>query len=237
MGEMRRVLVAGVVLADVENHASKIAIEFASSRNWAVDQQWIVIGQSQKDLGWLPIAERCASREPKFVLLNRLLANSSLGAYEYVVFTDDDIELPPSFLDRYLELVASHDLALAQPARTHDSHIDHCFVEQLDGILARQTRFVEIGPVFSMRVDALRLLTPFDTASPMGWGYDFTWPVTMKAANLRMGIVDAVPVRHALRKPVANYVHGDASAQMSNYLAGRAHLTKEDAFYIVESFS
>lgn len=237
MSTKGRVLVVGIVLADVANLADSIARSLASSREWAVEQQWIVIGKSPLRDASLQVVETLSSSEPKFVILNRVLGSTNLCDYNYVVITDDDIELPPFFLDRYLAWVGKYNFALAQPARTHDSYIDHRFVEQLDGISARQTRYVEIGPLFSMREDALPILTPFDVTSPMGWGYDFTWPVTIDAAKLKMGIVDAVPVSHRMRKPVANYVHSDADGQMKEYLAGRSHLKPEEAFYIVESFA
>ncbi len=234
MNTQGRVLVVGIVLADVANLADSIAQSLAASAEWTVEQQWVAIGQSRPAL---PVVEALSSGEPKFVILNRVLGRANLGDYNYVIVTDDDIELPAFFLDRYLACVGKYDFALAQPARTHDSYIDHRFVEQLDGITARQTRYVEIGPLFSVRTDALPLLKPFDVTSPMGWGYDFTWPLAMDAANLKMGIVDALPVSHKLRKPVANYVHAEADVQMKKYLAARPHLTPEQAFYIVESFA
>lgn len=237
MSRNRRVLVTGIVLADTENLAAGIAENMASSRDWTVEQQWVAIGSAPVGDGGPRIIERIATGEPKFSILNRVLNSTRIRDYDYVVVTDDDIELPLSFLDRYLGFVDRCDLALAQPARTHDSYIDHAFVEQLDGITARETRFVEIGPLFSVRADALSVLVPFDMASPMGWGYDFTWPVAMQAANLKMGIVDAVPISHALRKPVANYVYADANQQMTAYLAARPHLEIGEAFYIVESFA
>ncbi len=97
-----------------------------------------------------PIIELTEVRHPK----------SSSGQYQLLrsrlrVITDHDVELPPFFLDRYLAWVRKYGFALAQPARTHDSYIDHRFVEQLDGITARQAQYVEIGPFFSMRPDAL----------------------------------------------------------------------------------
>ena len=232
-----KVLVVGVVLADVSNLADNIAENLARSREWTVDQQWIAIAKEPRHDTSLQVVETLSSGEPKFVILNRVLGNTNLYDYNYVIITDDDIELPPSFLDHYLTWVRKYDFALAQPARTHDSYIDHRFVEQLDGITARQTRYVEIGPLFSMRADALPILTPFDVKTPMGWGYDFTWPLAMDAAKLKMGIVDAVPVAHKLRKPVAHYVHAEADAQMKNYIAGQPHLKPEEAFYILESFA
>ncbi len=232
-----KVLVVGIVLADVANLADSIAENLADSQEWTVDQQWVAIAKGPLRGASLQVVETLPSGEPKFVILNRVLGNTDLGAYNYVIITDDDIELPPSFLDRYLAWVRKYDFALAQPARTHDSYIDHRFVEQLDGITARQTRYVEIGPLFSMRADALPILTPFDVTTPMGWGYDFTWPLAMDAAKLKMGIVDAVPVSHKLRKPVAHYVHAEADAQMKKYISEHPHLKPEEAFYILESFA
>lgn len=237
MSGSRRVLVLGIVLADAENLAGSIAQNLASSRNWTVEQRWVVIGKKPIPGGSLQVCEKLEVGEPKFSILNRILSTITLSDYQYVIFVDDDVELPASFLDAYLELVDKYDFALAQPARTHDSFTDHPFVEQLDGITARQTLFVEIGPVVSMRADALALLTPFDLASPMGWGYDFTWPVAIQRANLKMGIVDAAPVHHRLRKSCTHYGHGETDEQMARYLSGRPHLNKEEAFYIVESFA
>ncbi|MGB7554536.1 MAG: hypothetical protein WBM04_09180 [Candidatus Korobacteraceae bacterium] len=233
----KKVLVLGIVLTDVANLADSIAQSLAVSQEWTVEQRWVAIGKSTLRSASLQVVESLPSKEPKFAILNRLLGSIDRGDYDYVIVTDDDIELPEFFLDQYLAWVGKYDFALAQPARTHDSYIDHRFVEQLDGITARQTRYVEIGPLFSMREDALPILTPFDVTTPMGWGYDFTWPLAIQAAQLRMGIVDAVPVRHKLRKPVANYVHSDANEQMKIYLGSRPHLTPEEAFHIVESYT
>jgi len=233
-----RVLVAGVYLADREHRAADAAAELARSRHFRVEQRWIALGESEPPPG---LAERTTLRArtptPKFVLLNQILDPAELGPYEFVVVCDDDVALPEGFLDRYLELVRRHDLALAQPARTHGSFIDHFLVEQLDGLDARQTRFVEIGPVFSIRRDLVPLLLPFDEASPMGWGYDFVWPVVVEKAGKRMGIVDATPVAHDLRKAVAFYEHADADAAMKAFLSSRAHLSKGEAFTIVEAYA
>lgn len=122
-----------------------------------------------------------------------------------MLICDDDIDLPAAFIDRYLDRVTKYDFALAQPARTHDSYIDHSIVEQLDGFDARRTRFVEIGPHFSVAREVYPHLLRFDESSPMGWGYDFVWPVVMEEIGRRMGIVDATPVARKLRKPVAHY--------------------------------
>ena len=233
----RRILVVGIYLADKENLVSRITQELALSRDWNVEQRWISLGKSQPDSNMAPFTVQITDTfSPKFLLLNQLLEKIDLCDFEYVIVSDDDIELPPGFVDLYLALVSRYDLALAQPARTHDSYIDHCFVEQLDGIDARRTRFVEIGPLFSLHRKAFDCFLPFDEASPMGWGNDFVWPVLAKKHGLRMGIVDAVPVAHNFRKPVTYYDHGASAKHMSKYLAERPHLSKKDAFFILESY-
>jgi hypothetical protein len=145
--------------------------------------------------------------------------------------------MPSGFLDSYLRLVREHDFALCQPARTHDSYIDHAFVEQLDGLTARRTRFVEIGPLFSIRRDAMPVLLPFDEQSPMGWGYDFMWPPALESAGLTLGIVDRVPVAHSVRKPVAQYDYQTVDRQMKQYLEGRRHLSQNESFFIWEAYA
>lgn len=233
----RTVLVAGVYLCDRKNNAVAIAREMGQSREWQVEQKWIALGKAVIPDQLDPVTAWRAGSAPKFVLINRLLGQLALDRYAFVLVCDDDIVLPDRFVDRYLDLVTRYDLALAQPARTHDSYIEHWFVEQLDGLVARRTRFVEIGPLFSMRRDVVRLLAPFSEISPMGWGYDFAWPFVMEQAGSRMGIVDATPVAHNLRKAVAYYDNRDAALAMKAFLASRPHLTRDDAFTIIEAYS
>jgi hypothetical protein len=232
------VLVLGVYLADREHLAPSIARELAAAERWTVEQRWVALGRSPVPADLAEVtARRIETPTPKFTILNRLLAEANLARFAYVLVCDDDVALPAGFLDRYLALVERHDLALAQPARTHGSYVDHALVEQLDGLDARRTRFVEIGPVFSMRADVLPVVTPFSEESPMGWGYDFVWPVLLESAGLRMGIVDATPVAHDLRKPVVNYDHEEAERAMNAFLAGRPHLTRAEAFTILEAYA
>jgi hypothetical protein len=232
-----RVLVVGVYLADKENLASRISQELAASVNWRVEQRWISLGKSKPHPHIAPFTvETVDMLAPKFSLVNRLLGHVDLHAFEYIIVTDDDIQLPIGFVDRYLALVSRYDLALAQPARTHDSYTDHYFVKQLHGINARWTRFVEIGPLFSLHSSTFNHFLPFDETSPMGWGNDFVWPTMIENKGLKMGIVDAVPVTHNMRKPAVFYDHATSTKHMAKYLAERPHLSKEEAFFIMESY-
>lgn len=233
-----RVLAVGIYLTDRENRVRHVSQELGRSRRWSVEQRWIALGRCEVPPDVAPVtASAVRDLRPKFELLNRLLEPGQLDAYDYVLVCDDDVHLPEGFVDGYLELVRLHDLALAQPARAHGSFIDHAIVEQMDGLDARLTRFVEIGPVFSVRRDALRLLVPFDEASPMGWGYDFVWPVVIEEAGLRMGIVDATPVAHDLRRPAAHYDVMAEQRVMKAFLDARPHVSRAEAFTVLEAYA
>jgi len=232
-----RVLILGVYLLDAPNHAASLSENLTRSEDWGVDLCWAALGSGNvPEEMELVTALKVKSGIPKFRLLNDLLESVDLGLYRYIVVTDDDIELSDGFLDRYLRLQDKYEFSLAQPARTHDSYVDHWFVAQLLGVEARLTRFVEIGPLFSVQRDAFSRLLPFDEGAPMGWGLDFVWPIVLKKEGRRLGIVDATPVEHALRKPVAFYDYDETNNKMRQFLAGREHLVPHDAFVALETY-
>src|SRR5262249_27866144 len=111
-------------------------------------------------------------RTPKFTILDRLLAAGDREQYDYIVLADDDIIVPEGFLDAFIGLQDDLDFAVAQPARTGNSYIDHSIVRQQPDLLARRTMFVEIGPAVSLHRSCFGLVLPFDLTSPMGWGYE-----------------------------------------------------------------
>lgn len=233
-----RVLVVGAYLNGKPNYAEVLSAELSAAPGLSVDLCWAAIGGGSR----LPEALAAATAlhlhqpVPKFQLINRLLRHFKLGDYDALLVIDDDIELPAYFLPQYLALQAKHGFGLAQPARTHDSYIDHYFVAQLMGIEARRTRFVEIGPLFSISRTAFDVLLPFDEEAPMGWGLDFVWPLLLEQAGLSQGIIDATPVRHALRKPVTHYDYDTTNSDMKGYLDSRPHLRADDAFIALETF-
>jgi glycosyltransferase involved in cell wall biosynthesis len=230
-------LVIGIYLSDRPNNVVDIVSCIKESAGWGVTQRWIALGQNPPPPDLADLTVRAESRSvPKFELLNALLADQNLGDYDYVLVIDDDIVLPRGFIDAMLPLQHELDFALAQPSRTSCSYIDHPIVEQQRGALARRTRFVEIGPVFSVHRSAFDLVFPFDPASPMGWGYENVWAYKLEQSGQRMGILDAVSVDHGLRKPVANYSWHSADDQRRRYLNANPHLTLEECFRVLELF-
>lgn len=232
-----RVLVVGVYLAGCKNLIRHIVQEFNASRRFRVSQRWAVIGGSPPAWHVARVTIFKSERKiPKFQLLNQILAGVPLERYAFVVVCDDDIQLPPGFLDDFLSLQQRYDFALAQPARTSNSHLDHAIVRQVQGLVARQTRFVEIGPLFSIRQDAFRWLLPFPEASPMGWGLDLVWPVILERQGLKLGIIDRTAVRHSLRPPAKVYSGDEAFKAMESFLQHTPHLSREEAMQVIAEY-
>ena len=234
--EKKSVLILGVYISNQKNNIEHIVKNFSATCKWNVIQKWAAIGEGTVSELVQGASVLLHSGSPKFVLLNTLLAHEPLTLYDFIIICDDDIALPETFLDAYLDLVVKYDFAMAQPARTHNSYIDHHFVEQLNGLTARRTLFVEIGPFFSVRKDLFFTIFPFDESSFMGWGYDFVWPCLIEKLGLRMGIIDATPVEHSMRKPVKLYGYDEANESMKTYLSKHPHLSKDEAFRILESY-
>jgi hypothetical protein len=232
---MSRVLVVGIYLADQPHAAGRLLYELAGSGVHEVTQRWTALapgGEGHCDLPCTVSIEVVPAS--KFALID--MTTEDAYNFDWVIICDDDIELPDEFLDDFLGLAERFDFALCQPARTADSYIDHGIVMQMPGLSARRTRFVEIGPLIAIRRDAVPLLLPFGVDCGMGWGLDFIWPGIIERAGLRMGIIDAVPVAHRMRKPVTGYDHEGASRAMFHLLAAHPHLPRDEAFTVLEAY-
>lgn len=234
--ESSRVLILGIYLADRPNLVTHLVRRFAETR-CSVTQAWVALnGESEDSRVRGVTVERIDEYVPKFVLLNRMLSRVEWGRFDYVVFTDDDIAVQQGFLDAFLQLQIRFDFALAQPARTRNSWADLKFCHQRKGMLGRRTRFVETGPLFCVRRDLAPRMLPFDETSPMGWGFDFVWPLVAESAGLTVGIIDATPVDHSIRGQAVAYSTQTAGRAMQAYLAGKKYLSKQQAFTVLETF-
>jgi hypothetical protein len=68
----------------------------------------------------------------------------------------------------------------------------------------------------------------------MGWGYENVWSHRLREHGLRMGIADAVPVTHSLRKPVVNHSWDQADAERRAFLTSHPHLPLDDCFRVLD---
>ena len=95
-------------------------------------------------------------------------------------------------------------------------------------VLCRETRFVEIGPVVLMRRDVYRRLAPFP-AEGIGWGLDLHWSAVAERLGWRLGVIDAVPVRHETRRTASTVDVVAARKAAERLLAERDHVTYVEA--------
>lgn len=230
-----RVLVLGIYLGDRLNLAAHLYERFSQSTALIVDQRWAAFSRRDSHPG-LAAATSLLLSSPleKFAVLNRLLEGIDLGQYDLVLVSDDDIFAPDGFLDTYVSAQHGLNLDLAQPARAFHSFYDHKFTLRRPWLKGRQTRFVEIGPIFSMNKVAAERLIPFDTRSPMGWGLDLVWPKLLE--EHRLGIVDCVSVDHSYRGQSLTYARGDTVSRMGSYLNSTPHLAFKDALTVIRRY-
>jgi hypothetical protein len=171
----------------------------------------------------------------KWANLRATLAEHPPDGADWLLIVDDDVVLPAGFLDSFVLVAERFGLQLAQPAHAFASHAAWPVTRRRPGVLARRTRFVEIGPVTAVHADALPVVLPFPELE-MGWGLDAHWSATAAAAGLRLGIVDATPVRH-LRPIAATYPRAAAEAEAARFLADRPYVTRSEAAETLEAWS
>jgi hypothetical protein len=142
---------------------------------------------------------------------------------DWTLIVDDDVEFPHRFLDRFVAACEQWDLALAQPAQTLRSHAAWPVTRRRAGQAVRLTGFVEIGPVTAMRREVARELMPFPDLR-YGWGLDAHWAAIAEQRGWRLGIVDALPVRHEHAPVAAAYSSREAIEEARHFLAGRPYV-------------
>jgi GT2 family glycosyltransferase len=170
----------------------------------------------------------------KWANLRSTLAAHPPDGADWLLLVDDDVALPHRFLDDFLFVAEHLGLRLAQPAHAFASHAAWPVTRRRPGSIARQTRFVEIGPVTAIHAQAFGVLLPFPELE-MGWGLDGHWAALAAAAGLPLGIVDITPIRH-LRPVATNYPHADAIAEADRFLAERPYVTRAQAAEVLATW-
>lgn len=164
----------------------------------------------------------------KFENLNLLLGRNELRDYDWALILDDDVRLPHGFLDVFLFLAERFDLDLAQPAHLARSHAAWPLTRRQPASVVRETGYVEIGPVVAMRDTTFGVLFPFPELRA-GWGLDAHWAALAQSHGWRLGIVDATPIRHQLRRIATFYDRDEAVAEGRRFLAERPYVKASDS--------
>jgi hypothetical protein len=202
----RRVLVFGVVRPEHAALADAVRAELARSRHI------------------VELHTCAADGRGRFENLNLLLRANPPGDADWLLIADDDVELPRGFVDRFVFLAERFAFALAQPAQSLDSHAAWATTRRRAGSAARETGFVEIGPVTGFARATFDTLLPFPELT-MGWGLDVHWAAVARAHGWRCGVLDAVVVRHRAAPAASSYSREDAVAEARAFLRGREYLS------------
>jgi GT2 family glycosyltransferase len=164
----------------------------------------------------------------KFQNLNLLLRAHPPAEHDWLLVLDDDVELPRGFLDRFLFLCARFSLSLAQPAHRLRSHAAWPVTRRRWRSVARETGFVEIGPVTAFARDTFPVLLPFPELR-MGWGLDAHWAALARQHGWRCGVLDAEPILHTAAPAATEYARADAVAEARSFLAQHPYLSAREA--------
>lgn len=164
----------------------------------------------------------------KFENLNRLLAEHDPPEHDWLLVIDDDIGLPKGFLDRFLFLAEHFELDLCQPAQRRASHAAWRVTRRTPRSVARETRFVEIGPVTAFARRTFSTLLPFPDLR-MGWGLDLHWAALAREHGWRCGVLDAVAISHRAAPAGDAYSREQALTEARCFLERRPYLSAREA--------
>ena len=161
----------------------------------------------------------------KFENLNELIGDARP---DWLLIVDDDVVLPQRFLDRMIALAELFDLQMAQPAQSLASHAAWRVTRRRPRSILRETSFVEIGPVTLVSRAATEQLLPFPPLR-YGWGLDLAWAATAHERHWRLGIADALPVRHETATVGSAYLAEAAVEEARTFLSTRPYLSSTAA--------
>ena len=170
----------------------------------------------------------------KFDNLNILLKRHNLSQFDWVILTDDDIAVPADFLNQFIYVLEHLHIDVGQPAHDFNSYLTWSLTRRHFGLIARQTKFVEIGPLVALHRRAFEYVLPFPDVG-MGWGLDFHWSFIAQKHSLTMGIVDALPICH-LRPVGKTYDQGSARSRGNAFLRAYGGSGRKVALQTVRRF-
>ena len=202
----RRVLVLAIERTDVPNLLCDARRELARSRHEVT------------------FASTTAGDRGKFENLGALLDEHPPDAYDWLLAVDDDVALPRGFLDAFVFLAERFELRIAQPAHRSRSHAAWQVTRRRPRSVVRETAFVETGPVSAFHAVTFEALLPFPPLRA-GWGLDLHWSAVAQRHGWKLGVVDAVAIRHGLRRIAASYDRDAAVDEARRFLVGRPYLS------------
>jgi hypothetical protein len=145
---------------------------------------------------------------------------SESGPWAWVVVMDDDFMVKRGSVAALLALGERGRLDLLQPAHTERSYLTFPITRRRAFSVARRTTFVEGGPAFAVRGPWVDRVLPYPDRFEMGFGIELVWE-ELARDGARLGIVDAVPVRHVRPVGGGGYVKSEEMGRLFEELARR----------------
>jgi hypothetical protein len=144
--------------------------------------------------------------------------------YEHVCFLDEDLLADTEVLNRMFRLCRKHNLKIAQPALTQDSHFTFGGLLQQPKWLLRHVNYIEMMcPIF--RRDVLEVVGPLYSTGYES-GIDLIWCNLVAESPRDFAVLDSCPIKHT--EPV-----GERKAE-NGFTAGRSY--EDDIFACLERF-
>jgi hypothetical protein len=117
-----------------------------------------------------------------------------IARYDYVALFDDDLLISARDMQRLFDIVALHQLKIAQPALSHDSYFTFAALLKNPAFRLRYVNYIEMMcPVF--RGDVLNAIRPlYDLGFESG--IDLIWCNLVATSLQDFAVIDDVTVRH-----------------------------------------
>jgi hypothetical protein len=204
------------MIQKLEEHFSTIGKNFTYSvisikRSENDDNFKELIDQMSDSPGYLSKAiyemEKQENNVQKYQKVDRILKLIKLygecSRYsDYIVVADDDCKISMGSVSSSIGVMHNFNLDLAQISHSIDSNCNYEFVRQIDGLIGRSTRFVEIGPLLIVRANQFLDFFPIWHIG-MGWGLEAYWNKLVYSGKKKIGIIDLNTIVHL--KPASNY--------------------------------
>ncbi|MGI4748850.1 MAG: hypothetical protein ACRYFY_22795 [Janthinobacterium lividum] len=166
----------------------------------------------------------------KFQNINLALQDFQLDQFDWIIVTDNDVQIPQDFLNIFLYVADALDLQIAQPAHRCLSYTSFNFNYRRWNSLGRVTHYVEDGPITAFRRDVIPRVLPFPEMR-WGWATDLAWCAMAAQEEVPIGIVDCTPMEH-LRPVAENYPVASAVSEARAFLAKHHIVSRREELFV-----
>jgi hypothetical protein len=131
----------------------------------------------------------------RFTHLNWLYGAKSIEEGSWVVLTDDDFLFTKGGLTQTISLMKRAGFSFAQPGQSILGWWTSLFNVARPFSMARDTNYVEQGPLVIADPAFASQILPFPEDGDMGWGIEAQW-YRIKEGRFRIGVIDACRLSH-----------------------------------------